>query len=407
MDSGLSAVVYSLLLLGACGLACATLGHICCQARITSERRRVRARRSSFLPPISILKPLKGVDDDMLGNLESLVVQDYPAFEIVIAIDDHRDPALGCARELQRRHPGRAIRIVVRRNRVGRNPKVNNLLSAIQVARHEYILISDSNVAVDRDYLRATVSQFDDPAVGLVSNLIAGSGERSLGATFENLHLGSFIASNVSAGAAFEHPIVVGKSMLLRRSDLERVGGFASVCDVLAEDYVLGRAFHEAGMRVVLSGHTIRSINRDWSLRQFIARHLRWAQLRRFCHFGAFALEPILYPVPWLLAAGLLQLAGGGSASLVKAAFAGICIKVLSDVVLLWRLRGRPPLLAALTIPLKDCLVLCLWPIALLRRTVVWRGTLLRLGPGTRLIGDTSDDASALGAMAARSGDLV
>jgi ceramide glucosyltransferase len=148
-------------------------------------------------------------------------------------------------------------------------------------AKYEQILISDSNVMVGKDYLKETARHMRDPRVGLVTNIIRGVRARSFGSLLENLHLNSFIIGSVCFLDHYLHmPCVIGKSMLMRKRDLEAIGGFNAVKDVLAEDYVIGKLIHEQGKKVVLSDYTINNINEFWSLRKFMNRHTRWGKLR-------------------------------------------------------------------------------------------------------------------------------
>ena len=131
---------------------------------------------------------------------------------------------------------------------------MNNLIPAYKAAKYEHILISDSNVMLERTYLTEIMKHMADPQVGLVSNLIKGVGGRSVGSAFENLHLNSFIMGSVCFLDKFlRMPCVVGKSMLMRKKDLEEIGGFKAVKDVLAEDYIIGKKMQEHGKKVVLS----------------------------------------------------------------------------------------------------------------------------------------------------------
>src|SRR5688572_17273032 len=259
---------------GACASSLITaVMHAAAHVRVGKRRRKPRGGA----PSISILTPLKGEDDELDANLASLARQHYAGeLEILLASADPRDPALDAAQRLRRAFPGVAVRVVPGSSGPQLNPKVANLVALTAAARHDVLLVSDSNVRVAPDYVRTIAAELDDPRVGLVSNVLAGVGEQSLGATLENLHLGGFIAPAVCLADGVGHPCVIGKSMLLRRTTLAAIGGWDAVGDVLGEDYVMGRLAQSAGHRVVLSAHVVHTVNVRWSVGRFLSRHLRW-----------------------------------------------------------------------------------------------------------------------------------
>jgi ceramide glucosyltransferase len=248
------------------------------------RRSRDKARRAAAapdLPAVTILKPLRGLDDGLRENLESFCRLDYPRFELVFCLQSADDPAYAVAEEVRRRHPEVDCRLVVEPCEAGLNPKVNNLLPGLRSSRHPLVLISDSNVRVEAGYLREAAAHFADERVALVSHLVRGTGGRSLGALFENGHLNGYILGAVAAAALmFRQPLVIGKSMLLRRHDLEAVGGLEAVKDYLAEDYRLGRLLHDRGRRVVVSGVPVDTVNVRRRVPDFVRRHIRWNRMR-------------------------------------------------------------------------------------------------------------------------------
>ena len=350
---------------------------------LNAKRRLPRAARR-HQPPLSVLKPLCGVDEGLYENLLSFVKQRYPQFELVLGVADPRDPVLALVARLQANYPDAPLRVVVHgETDLSANPKVISLQHMARVARYDHWLISDSNVRAHPEYLSAIAAEMADPNVGLVSSLIVGSGGHSLGAHCENLHLNTFVIAGVCLADLADMPCVVGKSMLMRRQQLTDLGGFESLRSVLAEDYLLGQRYHEAGYRVVLSTHPVATYNRRLTMRRFLARHLRWAQLRRTCALGPFLAEPLFYSSPFIIAPLMVSEVGHWN----YACWLGLCARVGADALLARRTSGRWPTLSALAfLPAKDALLLGAWSMALVRRSVTWRGHSLRIGPGSRLM---------------------
>jgi ceramide glucosyltransferase len=343
---------------------------------------RRRVDLPAHTPPVTIYKPLKGVDEGLEENLRTFFRLDYPCYQLLFGVVDPKDEAADVVRRLMAEFPEADARLVVGAPAFGLNPKVENLAALAKYRKHDVILISDSNVKVRPSYLRETACYLANPKVGLVTNVFCGTGESHLGATLENFQLNGFVAGNVATASALGIVCVVGKSMMMPAKVLEEVGGFASVRNLLAEDQAIGMKVRKAGYKIALSHHVIENVNRDRDLYWFLNRHSRWFKIRRRLALPFFLCEPLAN----LTVVGLVWafsdetgIAWGGLGVLFGLA-------MLRDAIQAKWLRGSFPKLRHLPLSLvKDLFLLPVWVDALFDRRVKWRGTRLVIGRMTRL----------------------
>ena len=378
-------MLYTIITLGA--LFSATLAAVMSVATLILSDRAHRLPHGTT--PISVLKPVKGLDDELEANLESFCLQTHERYELIVGAADSDDPALDVARRVKRRFPHVAFRIVAGECATGFNPKVRNLRNLLSKARYSSILVSDGDIRVDSDYLSVMAGAIEHPNVGLVSNLVVGTGEQTIGAACENLQLNGFVANTVAAAQLVaRHPVVVGKSMLFRREVLTQIGGFRTAADVLAEDYLLGRAVLKAGYRVSTLGYPVWAINRSWTVSKMVQRHIRWSQIRRHVSPGMFLLEPLAIPELWLM---LLIVAWWLFPSRFDAAHAAVVLTTVALSVVLQTLasifmqRSMPQWTTLVLLPLSTLLAFYTWLRAWTLDIVVWRHQSYRIGAGSRL----------------------
>jgi ceramide glucosyltransferase len=342
-------------------------------------------RAPEHWPPISLLKPIKGEEESLEQNLRSFFEQDYPApFEIVFASTEADDPGMAVARRVAADYPHVATRFVRSDPHFGLNPKVANLAGALDAARHDMVLQSDANVRVHPDYTRRVVAELIAEDASLLTSLVVGVGEKSPGAAMENLQLSAFIAPAVCAALHVAGvSCVIGKSMLLRRSELAELGGLEQVRDILAEDFILGERYQAAGRRVVLSRTTVQNVNERIGLERFLSRHSRWLKMRVVIHLGAFVSDLFANPVTL---ATLALVTSGFQATWAMLLAALLIIKVTGDAFLMRLTRGRAMRPAFLLLsPIKDLLMGGVWVYSCFSRSVQWRGVKLRFGARSRL----------------------
>ncbi len=345
-----------------------------------SRRRRRGARLPGFFPPVSIVKPLAGLDDELERNLESFYGIDYPVYEVIYSFARRTDPAFSVARRVADRHPDVPSVFVVDAREPGGNSKVSRLSAALRHARYRHILMADGNVRVHAEVLARAISFFADPSVGLVSHLFQARGARTLGSRLESLHLnGTLRAGTAAMARVLAMPCVVGKSILVSREALNAIGGIEALRDHLAEDYLLGRMIARAGYRVVLSGDEIETAEVSRSLAAAWSRQRRWAILRKRLGGPSYAAELLASPLPWF--AGVL-LAAHNEPGLIASAAALYLLRVLLEVSTAARSEGFSAADWALA-PLRDLAVAALFWAGLFGQRTSWRGRALRVGRDT------------------------
>jgi ceramide glucosyltransferase len=343
-----------------------------------------RRRRGwpDFTPPITIFKPLKGLDEGLADNLRSFFRLDYPTYQLLFGVADDDDPAIPVVRALLAEFPNHDARLVIGAPAFGLNPKVENLAAMDRYRKYSTILISDSNVRVRPSYLRETVCYLAEPGVGLVTNLFAGVGEAHLGGALENLQLNGFVAGGVALAAQMGITCVVGKSMLMPARVLEAIGGFASVRNILAEDQMIGLKVRKAGYAIRLSHHVIDNVNITRGLKWFLNRHSRWYKIRRRMALPAFLMEPMAN----LATVGLVWALSGDSGIAWGGLLVLVGLGLVRDAVQTRWLRGSFPKPRHLLLsPIKDLFLLPVWFDALVSHRVQWRGHRLIVGRYTRL----------------------
>ncbi len=353
-------------------------------AQTIRTRRATRPVDVPRAPRVTIFKPLAGADDDLEANLRSFARIDYPSFEILFGVASPSNPALAVASRFVAQHPKVDARVVITDPEAAMNPKVAQLAGLERVATGEVFVISDSNVRVSPMYLWSLVGELAGERVGLVTSLFAGTGEKTVGAALENLQLCASSAPGlVAMNAVTRRTLTVGKSMAVSRRDLARVGGFLSVGEVLAEDFVLGRRFLDHGFCVRTSLEVVENRNVTCSMKRTLERHTRWSKIRRVLSPAGFVTEPILTPIVAASMALLLapcKLTGAmlGIACVAQTAMALSAVRLLRGHWMSWRY-----------VPLemvRSYVAFLCWILAFGSRRIEWRGHRFLLGRGSAIV---------------------
>jgi ceramide glucosyltransferase len=344
-------------------------------------------RPAQALPPVSILKPLKGTDPEIYESFRSHCLQDYAEYEIIFGVSDPRDPAVASVQRLQREFPERAIQLVVSPDKLGANVKVSNLAQMLPAARYQYLLVNDSDIHVERDYLRRVIAPLlnEDQRVGMVTCLYRGIAASSFGSQLESLGISTDFCASVLAACQLERGLRfgLGSTLAFRRTDLEKIGGFRSIVDFLADDYELGRRIANLGLRVELSDVVVETHLPAYDFGGFLAHQLRWARGVRDSRTGGYIGLVSTYGLMW----ALVVLITGRA---VPWAVALVCATVLlrfavALVVGKSVLQDRRLLQHLWLLPIRDLVAVAIWIASFAGHTVTWRGDRFELKNG-RLI---------------------
>lgn len=334
------------------------------------------------LPPISLLKPLKGVDPEIWESFCRHCEQDYPEFQIIFGVSDPQDPAIEVVRRLQAKYPAVRIDLVICERVLGTNIKVSNLAQMLPLARYELLLVNDSDIRVPSEYLRNVSASLADSSVGLVTCLYRATGAPTLGSRLEALGISTDFVPGVLSARFLERGLHfgLGSTLAFRRDDLERIGGFEVLLDFLADDYELGRRIGASGKRVELSTATVTTFLPAYTMAQFWKHQLRWSRTIRDARSWGYAGLVFTFGLPWAL---LTLLASRGAAwawiLLLMTVFARLTVGVGTALLVL---RDRQTLRNLWLLPVRDLIAPLVWISSLMGNQIHWRGDVFTLKDG-------------------------
>jgi ceramide glucosyltransferase len=331
---------------------------------------------------VSILKPLRGTDPEMYESFRSHCVQDHEDYEIIFGVSDANDPAIQLVDQLKAEFPQSAIRLVLCPEKLGNNIKVSNLAQMVRQSYREYLIVNDSDIRVEPDYLRRVLAPLNDVKIGLVTCLYRGVANSTLGSRLESLGISSDFCAGVLVAENIEHGIRfgLGSTLAFRRRDLQAIGGFEALVDYLADDYQLGSRIAALGLKVKLSDDVVETFLPRYSLRAFLDHQLRWARTVRDSRFWGYVGLGLTFGLPW--AALTLILARGTAWAWALFALTAAMRVSVTLVVGKSVLRDRQVARLLAWLPLRDVLALLVWIASFAGHEIVWRGDRFRLENG-------------------------
>jgi len=344
---------------------------LCVRQFALEADREAGSQRPDFAPPVSLLKPVRGLDAQAYKNFRSFCEQTYPQYEVLFGLEDPDDPVRPVLDRLRRECPPGRVEIVIAKP-LGANAKVSNLYALASAARYDILVMSDSDMRVTPDYLQQVVAALADTSTGIVTCCYRGSELSGLAAHMAALYCSTtYMPAAVVAWRLFKMPVAFGSTMVVRRSDLESIGGFAAIADHLADDYQLASRVQQRGKRVVLSPYVVQDVRGAESWRAVWEREVRWIRCVR-------ASRPMEYPglllsfsLPLAIAAAFVM----GFDTLGRNLIVG---SLLVRWATTWLMAGYTH--DALTrrmlawLPLRDLLSFVVWCDGVIGREVEWRG---------------------------------
>nr|WP_091663768.1 bacteriohopanetetrol glucosamine biosynthesis glycosyltransferase HpnI [Massilia sp. PDC64] len=347
------------------------LAALICRGRLT------RVDRRSNWTPVTVLKPLCGAEPRLEENLASLCTQTHPHYQLVFGVRDPADPAIAVVERLARRFPAVDIRLVVDPHVHGSNLKVSNLINMMQAARHPWLVLADSDIAVGPDYLVRVTAPLAEPRVGIVTCLYHGRPTGGFWSRIGMLFIDTWFAPSVRvASSGGSSAFAFGATITVRAATLRAIGGVEVLKNRLADDYRLGEFVRGLGLETVLSDVNVATDVTEDSLRALWSRERRWMQTIRSLNPLGYALSFITFTLP-MLALGVCLAPTAWNAALALCGTA-------ARFGLHWR-RPAPDVPApghAWHAPLRDCLLMLEWASAFVGTTTHWRQHRLPIDTG-------------------------
>jgi len=335
---------------------------------------RERARRmAEFAPPVSLLKPVHGVDFASKINFESFCRQEYPDYEILFCVNDMEDPAVPLIQQAIRDYPQRSVRILSNAPKIGSNQKVNNLVLLAHEAKYEIIVQSDGDVRVSPEYLKNVVAEFADKNVGVVSCFYRGVAEKNFWAEMEAVGAASdFFAGALVANLPGKVTFALGASVATTRTWLGKIGGYEALADLLADDYEIGNRVHKAGGKVLLSREAVWTMYPAQTLKSFWEHQVRWARTVRLVRPASFFGLVITHGLPWCALAALVAPNAWIRAGFVAAYL--VLRLLMAWVVGVWGVGDEVLRKKLWLVPARDAIHFAVWVAGFVSNRVTWGG---------------------------------
>lgn len=355
--------------------------------------RRERARAlPSYTPPVSLLKPVRGVHFASYENFASFCRQDYPDYEILFAANDDADPAVPLVRRLAVEFPARHIRLITGAVQIGANKKVNNLIALAREAQHNVLVLTDGDVRVRPNYLREVVAPFGDAKTGAVTSFYRGLVEKSIGAELEAIGASSdFFAGVLVAEWKEGMTFALGASIATSKQWVGRIGGFEAIADMHSDDYELGHRIAKAGGEVKLCRESVWTMYPAQSPRGFWNHQVRWSRTVRLCRPLSYFGLIFTHGLPWAVLAALVAPAKWIAAAYLVAYL--VLRLVMAWAVGVWGVGDELLRRKLWLVPGRDAIYFAVWLASFASNRIHWSGEEFKMEKGKMVSAGQKSDA--------------
>ena len=338
-----------------------------------------------FLPPASILKPVRGLDHEAYENFAGFCRLDYPEYEVLFAVSDKDDQVCAIIEKLRAEFPSHSIRLITKIPRVGSNDKVNKLCQLVQKAKYDFIVMSDSDVRVEPAYLKEVLAPFANPKVGAVTAFYKSV---SAGNLMSNLDALGMYMDSVPAALVAKHiegkmRFAFGWTMATSKKHLAQIGGWEGMANYHSDDFELGKRIAQRGYRVELMAKPVSMVFPKETLSQHFHRELRWS-------IGLRSVRPLGYwgliftqGLPWALVAATAAMSIGSMPMAVSYLAAYLILRIgLTWTTGKWGIGDRQLAKILWLVPLRDAISFIIWSAGFFSDKIIWRGMNYRVRHG-------------------------
>jgi ceramide glucosyltransferase len=348
-------------------------------------RRKASTPKVPFMPAASIVKPVRGLDYGAYENFASFCRLDYPEYEVVFAVSDPSDPVIAVIEKLRTDFPDSRIRLVTNAPRVGTSDKVNNLCQLALKAKYDFLVMSDSDVRVEPDYLRQVMASFADREVGAVTALYRSQSAGNLASNLEALgmYMDSAPAALVAEKIEGRLGFAFGWTMATSKKHLAEIGGWEAMANHHSEDFELGRRIAERGHRVVLMAKPVSMVFANETFAEYFHRELRWSIALKSARPSGYRAMLFTHGLPWALIGAAASLSIGSAPMAASYLLAYLFLRVATTWLTgMWGLGDRSLYKMMWLVPIRDAISFFVWVAGFFSERIVWRGLAYRMQNG-------------------------